>query len=204
MHSMCSAATQWMQLQWLCWNATKGQEVITGHVKKKKSSELLKQQLLTPSPLLPGVPCGPGRPRSPFSPCSPGGPIRPINPGWPCGMKTNTSIPILKLWQEHSSNHLLSDHLNKNEQRLCWNAARPTSSRKQRSISNKINRFKMKWPHVAALKRLGLPHVSVWMCRLNIPYRLGFTFSLKSCRFVPGQNVSQKRGLWSMKPAEPL
>lgn len=33
---MCSAATQWMQLQRLCWNATKGQEIITGQVKKKE------------------------------------------------------------------------------------------------------------------------------------------------------------------------
>lgn len=44
-----------------------------------------RHRLLTPSPLLPGVPCGPGSPLSPFSPCSPGGPIKPINPGWPCG-----------------------------------------------------------------------------------------------------------------------
>lgn len=69
-----------------------GQEIIRGGCKKKKEfwapTGYRKHQLLTLSPLLPEVPCGPGRPLSPFSPCSPGGPIRPISPGWPCGMKT--------------------------------------------------------------------------------------------------------------------
>lgn len=72
-----------------------------------------KHGLLTLSPLLPGVPCGPGRPLSPFSPCSPGGPIRPISPGWPCGRKNMMSLYAKKTqryWSCDSGNDLLEKH----------------------------------------------------------------------------------------------
>lgn len=81
---MCTAG----QLQWLC--------------SEWKRWRLKAKKWLTLSPLPPGVPCGPGRPLSPFSPCSPGGPIRPISPGWPCGMKTNTSLYAKKTQRKES------------------------------------------------------------------------------------------------------
>lgn len=124
-----------------------------------------KPQLLTPSPLPPGVPCGPGRPLSPFSPCSPGGPIKPINPGWPCGNegkcvtlceeKTKTQRKASCDESSAATTFCQVIYVRITRDCKCRTSKVPQTKKQFKETKyTKEDQFKMKLPHVAIAKGL--------------------------------------------------